>query len=137
MCQLGEIAMTGKVCPPGLSAHLVVIPFEQLQEARLRPCCPLDSPEANVRVGPLDVAQIPEKLLDPECRALPDGNELSWLEVSPPETREVLVLQCPAGEAVNDGCQFWEEDLEAASEEDEVGVAVGEELVSPWSCQRR
>lgn len=65
--------------------------------------------------------------LKPEGSSLSDGGKLSGLEVGESEGGKGLVLLSEVGESRDDDGELVEEETETVSEEDEIGVAVGEE----------
>ena len=54
----------------------------------------------------------------------------------PTERGQVFVLLCPAGEAVDDHCQFGENELQPTAEEDQIGVAGCIDLSKMASVQK-
>ncbi len=114
----------GEIRSGATTAHLVVVPVKQCQKASLRSGRPFDAPKAEIVPRALEVAQVPQELLDPQCRALADGGELSGLEVGETKGRERTVFLCEGGETRDDGRELGEEEVEALAEEEEVGVAV-------------
>ena len=62
--------------------HFLVIPLEQGQKGGLGAGCPFDTAETEVVAGPSEVAEVPEKLLNPEAGAFAYGGQLSGLVVS-------------------------------------------------------
>lgn len=62
--------------------------------------------------------------LQPKGRPLAHGGQLRWLEVREAQRRESTVLLCKFSEAVDDNGKLLDEQSEAFSQEDQVGVAV-------------
>lgn len=104
------------------SLDLLVVAIEEGEEGALGTGRALDATEAEVVTSTLEVAQVPEKLLDPEGGTLADGRQLSGLEVGETKGREVLVLLGEGGETGNDDGELGEEDVETITEEDQVSV---------------
>ena len=100
-----------------------MVPIEESEEARLRPGRTLYTAETQVVPRSLEIAQIPQQLLNPECGALTDGRQLCRLEVRESQCWEVAVFLGEGGEAGDDDGEFGQEEGEALAEEDEVGVA--------------
>jgi hypothetical protein len=63
-----------------------------------------------------------ETNLDPEGGTLSDGGELSRLEVSPSESRKVLVLVGKLGETLDHNGKLGKDDVAGVAEENEVGI---------------
>ena len=82
----------------GNVTHLVVISVEQRQETRLRSRSSLDTPESKITSGPLQVSQIPQKLLNPQRCPLSNSRQLGRLEVGEAEGGKILVLFGKVGE---------------------------------------
>ena len=61
---------------------LLVVPVEKYQEGGLRARRPFDSAESKVVMRTSEVAEVPEKFLDPEAGAFADRGQLSGLVVS-------------------------------------------------------
>lgn len=101
---------------------LLVVAVEESEEGSLGTGRALDATETEVVTSALEVAQVPEKLLDPEGGTLADGRQLGGLEVGETKGREVLVLLGEGGETSNDDGELGEEDVETITEEDQVGV---------------
>jgi len=72
--------------------HARVVAVEQVEKGSLRAGGPADSAEAERRETELDLLEVQEEVLDPECRALADGGRLGGLEVGEAERRQVPVL---------------------------------------------
>jgi hypothetical protein len=70
-----------------------MVSVKQSQEASLSARSAFHTTEAKIVTGPLEIAQVPKELLDPERRALPDGSELRGLKVREPEGCEVPILR--------------------------------------------
>lgn len=101
---------------------LVVILFEEGEEGSLSTSSTLDTSESDIIASTLNVSEIPKEFLDPESSSLSDGSELSRLEVSPSESREILVLIREFTETFDNDSEFREDDIASVSKEDEVGV---------------
>jgi hypothetical protein len=101
---------------------LGVVTVEDLQERRLSTGGTLDTTEAQVITGTLEVAQIHQQILDPETSTLANGHELGGLTVSEAQTRKVLVLLSELGQLVDDNGQLGDEDVETVTEQDQIGV---------------
>ena len=61
--------------------------------------------------------------LQPETRALAEGDKLCRLEVRPSEASEIAVHGGELGEAVDDDGQLVDDQVETLAQEDQVGVA--------------
>lgn len=117
---VGEAEELGDALVEGLD--LLVVAVKELEERALGAGGALDAAEAEVVARALEVAQVPEELLDPQGRALADSRQLRGLEVGEAERREVTVLLGKGREARDDDSELGDEDVEAVTEEDEVGV---------------
>lgn len=102
--------------------NLIVIALEDLEEGSLSTGGTLDTTEAQVIAGPLQVPQIHEQVLDPQARPLANRDELSRLSVRESETRQILVLPRECGQFIDDDGQLGDQDIETVAEEDEIGV---------------
>jgi hypothetical protein len=117
---VGEAAELGDALVEGLD--LLVVAVEEGEERALSAGGALDAAEAEVVARALEVAQVPEELLEPESGTLADSGELGGLEVGEAEGGEVAVLLGELGEAVDDNRKLGDEDVETLTQEDEVGV---------------
>lgn len=104
------------------SLDLVVVTVEDLEEGGLSTGGTLDTTEAQVITGTLKVAQIHQQILDPETSTLTNGNQLSGLTVSETQSGQVLVLLSKLGQLVDDNSQLGDQNVEAVTEQDQVGV---------------
>jgi len=101
---------------------LVVVTIKEGKERGLGAGRALDATEAEVVACARQVAQVPEKLLEPKRSPLADGRQLGRLEVGEAERRQVLVLLGEGRQARDDGRELVEQEREAVAQEDEVGV---------------
>ena len=108
------------------SLDLGVVAVEEGKERGLGTGGALDTAEAEVVARTLEVAEVPEELLDPEGGTLADSGELGGLEVGEAESGEVAILLGEGGQARDDDRELGDENVETVTEEDEVGV-VGDE----------
>lgn len=99
-----------------------MVAVEEGKERRLGAGRALHATEAEVVAGTLEVAEVPEQLLEPEGRTLTNGGKLSRLEVGEAEGGEVGVFLSEDGKARDDSRQLGEEEVETVAEEDEVRV---------------
>lgn len=106
--------------------NLVVVAVEEGKERSLGTGSALYTTEAKVVASTLEVAEIPEELLEPEGGTLAHSGQLSGLEVGEAEGGEVSVLLSKGSKARDDDGKLGEEEVKTVTEEDEVGV-VGNE----------
>jgi len=102
--------------------NLLVIALKESQEGTLGTGGAFDTAETEVFASAGQVAQVPEKLLNPEGGALADSGELSGLEVSESESGQVLVLLSKGAQALDDTGQLGQEDIETIAEDHQVSV---------------
>lgn len=98
-----------------------MVAVKQLEETRLRTSRALDTTEAEVVTRTGHVAQVPQKVLDPKCRALTDSRELGWLHVSEAERRQVAVALSKVGQALDDERELRQKQIKTTTQEDQVG----------------
>lgn len=102
--------------------NLGVVSVEDLEERSLSTGGTLDTTEAQVITGPLQVPQIHEQVLDPETGSLSDSDKLSGLAVSETKARQVLILLSERGQLVDDNSKLGNEDIETVTEEDQIRI---------------
>ena len=101
---------------------LAVVTVEDLEEGGLSTGGTLDTTEAEVVTGTLEVAQIHQKILDPETSTLTNGDQLGGLTVGETKAGQVLVLLSELGQLVDDDSELGDEDVETVTEENQIGV---------------
>lgn len=104
------------------SLNLVVVAVENLEERGLSTGSTLDTTEAQVVTGSLEVSQVHEQVLNPQACSLSDSHELGGLSVGETQARQVLVLLGEGRELVDHNGQLGDENVQTVTEEDEVGV---------------
>lgn len=82
----------------------------------------LGTAETKVVAGASEIAEIPEKVLQPEAGTLSNGGKLGRLVVSVAKSSEVFVLNGELTEFVDYVGELGEDDIETLFEKDQVRV---------------
>lgn len=101
-----------------------MVTIKESQERALGTGRSLDTAETEIVACALEVAQIPQQLLDPQSSTLTNSGELGGLEVGETKGGEIAVLLGKFVQAGHDDGEFGQENVETFTEKDEVGVAV-------------